>query len=406
MLDPADFTDGGTARDAYLPLVLDPNTRHASTNDHSPPSHDTSDGNDHPSSCDVHGDGATSHALMGAATAVRTDVPFGSLASDASLCASSARIETPSGAMHAHDSCMMHSEHTECSGANALIHAIGLAPQSARAPSISGEAFDFSGVVRDSSRSANELLADVFPTCDDMGIPPCAPSPSQQRESAAPKPSSVSTTEMVLNPSPSQLFGAQVGDSVDTLMAQFNCQSTPEFVSTEYNLSAQRALVSAQSRAAAAESRVQLLEAELKGQGLPSASPLSANLPVAQGGALPEIVVQSTPATHLSTAQFFAAQQQRNAALQAQLSAERVRVDALLAERQDMLLKSLQTGQGACKSAAQCAPSSASFVSPVSFPPLPGSSACASVPSVTRSHVTRHSHTGQWPLALKPLLVK
>ena len=138
MLDPADFTDGGTARDAYLPLVLDPNTRHASTNDHSPPSHDTSDGNDHPSSCDVHGDGAASHAPMGAAAAVRMDVPFGSLASDAPLCASSARIETPSGAMHAHDSCMMHSEHTECSGANALIHAIGLAPQSVlvRLPSL------------------------------------------------------------------------------------------------------------------------------------------------------------------------------------------------------------------------------------------------------------------------------
>ena len=42
--------------------------------------HDTSDANDQHSSCDVHGDCATSHALMSAVTVVRMNRPVDSLA--------------------------------------------------------------------------------------------------------------------------------------------------------------------------------------------------------------------------------------------------------------------------------------------------------------------------------------
>ena len=75
-LDPLLFTERGTARAAYTPLIdLDP---HTYNNNHNPVDtlvQHTSDGNDQHSSCDVHGDCAASHSsFMGAPTVPPSNV--------------------------------------------------------------------------------------------------------------------------------------------------------------------------------------------------------------------------------------------------------------------------------------------------------------------------------------------
>ena len=74
-LDPALFTDGGTARGAYSPLLdLDLVDVSSST---AAADHHTSDVNDQHSSCDAHGDCAAGHSsLMGAPAVPSSSVQF------------------------------------------------------------------------------------------------------------------------------------------------------------------------------------------------------------------------------------------------------------------------------------------------------------------------------------------